>query len=140
MNDNQPAAQGPERKQLPPDIAAKHQLTRLLRQLVPDIKTGAVDDFHAVIDTYAAATRHSAEGGEAQAIVREYFKHFPCTCGHKGGRFHTHFAVCPITIRKELLERLTPTPADERAQQSAQRDPDHLNPAKGGTKAADDYW
>lgn len=50
--------------QLPPDITAKHHLTRLLRQLIPDVKTGVVDDFHAVIDRYEAASRTG--GGQAQ--------------------------------------------------------------------------
>jgi len=37
------------------------------------------------------------------AKVRGYFSGFPCTCKSRLGE---HFAVCPITIRKELLSAL----------------------------------
>lgn len=60
--------QPPEQPQLPPSITAKHELTRLLSELIPDVTTGIVDDFHSVIDRFEAASPRPAEGGQAQEI------------------------------------------------------------------------
>lgn len=53
----------------------------------------------------ASASARKEERAEVKATLLDYFKHFPCTCVRQP-RTGGHFAVCPITIRGEVLGRL----------------------------------
>lgn len=53
----------------------------------------------------AAASARKEERAAIKSTLEDYFRHFPCTCVGQP-RTGGHFAVCPITIRDEVLGRL----------------------------------
>lgn len=53
----------------------------------------------------ASASARKEERAAVKSTLDDYFKHFPCTCVGQP-RTGGHFAVCPITIRNEVLGRL----------------------------------